>query len=411
MATKRKSLLSIVQEREFSKKRAEEEKRLRELKLIPYLPNDCVCNILLRLPIESLQLSRFVCRPWYRITKSPKFIETHLSTSENTVIFLTQDSEPLSQENPYTYSVEAKLHENEVVPLFQQPLLNPKSPYHMRYLQIRDGKGEISDYHATCMGKIRGCCNGLVLLDNKIKKGGLTVFNPVTRNILVLPLGTLFPPHEESYGLVYSPSTKQYKLIHIFRDKSQFVSCEILDIGTRSWRVVDGPSFGLFSWFGYNPVHAIAALHWVPHANHSDYIVSMDTENENFHSVPLPKSSYHNGIVEIGGFLGFVAREGMDQVDIWILRSLARKEWTKQHSIIVSLANARDIIPLCCTKINGEMLVRCERDSSLYLYDFHSGLVRKIEMSKGIIRSCFLFPHVNSLVSLQTHGEGEDMDY
>lgn len=408
MATKRKSLLSIVQERDFSKKRAEEEKRLRELKLIPYLPNDCVCNILLRLPIESLQRARFVCRPWYRITNSPKFIETHLSNSENTVIFQTLvSSQSLPEENRCTFSVEAKLLENELAPIFKKP--PPKSQYYIQYLEIRDGKSEISDYHATCMGRIRGCCNGLVLLDNKIKRGGLIVFNPVTRNMLVLPLGTLFPPHEESYGLVYSPFIKQYKLVHLFRDESKYVSCEILDVGMRSWRVVDGPSFGLFSCFLYNPVHAIGALHWVPHADNSEYIVSMDIKDEKFHTIPLPKRCYRDGIVEIGGLLGFVTREGMDQVDVWILTSLFRKEWAKQHSIIVSLVNARDIVPLFCTKINSEMVVKSGRDGMLYAYNFQSGLVREVEMDMRS-RPCFL-PHVNSLVSLRTREEGADMDY
>ncbi|KAJ0085077.1 hypothetical protein Patl1_07386 [Pistacia atlantica] len=81
--------------------------------------------------------------------------------------------------------------------------------------------------------------NGLMLLDNRGKNGGLVVMNPVTRKMVALPVGNLCPPYEESYGFALSEATGEYKVVHLFRD------------------------------------NYIGALHWIPEFDASDYEVSM----------------------------------------------------------------------------------------------------------------------------------------
>ncbi|PRQ19586.1 putative F-box domain-containing protein [Rosa chinensis] len=81
MVTRSKSsgLLKLVEER-LLKRKTEEEK---EQAQISYIPKDCISNILARLPADSLQRSRFVCKPWYNAVKNPKFIHAHLQLSES----------------------------------------------------------------------------------------------------------------------------------------------------------------------------------------------------------------------------------------------------------------------------------------------------------------------------------------
>lgn len=408
MGNKTTNLLKLVEERAFAKK-AEEEKKKQKEELVPYLPKECISNILIRLPLESLQISRFVCKPWYNMINSSLFIDAHLGRSETVLIFITPILKEslivftiplIPKEKPNTFSVEEKLLQLESVPIFKRPIINPISKYYIKYLEIKDGKSKIGDFNASCLGKIKATCNGLILLENTMKRGGLVVMNPVTRNLTALPLGTLYPSHKESYGIVLCHLTSEYKVVHLFRDELGFIGCEIINVGMGgSWRLVNGPDFGLFAWFGYKPVFAIGALHWVPQIDHSEFLVSMEINKEKFQTIMLPKTSRtHDGIVEMGELLCFVTHEEINQMDIWILKGLYGEKWIKQHSITVGCI--MDMVPLFCSRINEEIIFKRDEDGSLYAYNFQQEVMIKVEMPNecsSLLGSCL--PHVSSLIT------------
>lgn len=402
------SLFRIVEERALSKKQLDEDKNKKQLTVVPYLPKDCISNILVRLPLESLQRSRFVCKPWYNIIYSPVFINAHLRRAETVLIFLKKEAfhhystASIAQEKPNTFSVEARVFKLQSVHVFHQPLICPSSKFYIKYMVIKNGKVRIGDFNSTCLGKIRATCNGLIVLNDEMKKGGLVIMNPVTRELSILPLGTLYPPHKESYGLSFCKSTGYFKLVHLFLDELNFIGCEILMLGTRSWKLVNGPAFGLFSWFGYEPISAIGALHWIPHIDHSEYIMSMTVDNEKFHKILLPKSSRTNDrIVEMGGHLCFVTHEEMNEIDVWILRNICGEDWTKTYTVRVGCI--KDLVPLYCSKFEGEMIF-LDKDGSLFAYDFQFQVMKKIDMKREHFpaHGCYQ-PHVNSLVSWQVN--------
>lgn len=405
------SLLRSVEERALSKRMEE--------KQVSYLPKDCFSNVLVRLPIESLPSSRLVCKPWYKLINSSIFIDAHLQRSEAVLIFLApivkQNSYlyPFStrpiQEKPNTFSIELKLLQSESGPLFHQQVIDPRRKFYIQFMEIKDGKTKIGEFNISCLGAIRASCNGLILLENELKKGRMLVLNPVTRKLTELPLGTLSQPHQESYGFALSDSTCEYKAVHLFHDELRYINCEILNVGTRTWRPVNGPAFGLISWFGYKPVSAMGALHWVPHINDNDYIVSLHLDNEKFHTIHLPKSCrIHDGIIEMGGSLCFVSHnEEMLQIDIWRLKGLSGEGWTKEHSITTGCI--LDMVPLFGMRKMEELVFKRDEDGSLYAYDFQLQVMTKIEM-KTPLSGCYL-PHVNSLVSWCPNDLTVDDDY
>ncbi|RVW66475.1 hypothetical protein CK203_065088 [Vitis vinifera] len=228
------------------------------------------------------------------------------------------------------------------------------------------------------MGEITASFNGLILLENKLKRGRLVVMNPVTRKLTELPLGTLSQPHQESYGFALSYSTSEYKVVHLFHDELRYINCEILNVGTRTWRPVNGPSFGLISWFGYKPVSAMGALHWVPHINDNDYIVSLHLENE---------KNAPNRHLELEGF-------------VW--RRLDKAALHHTGCIL-------DMVPLFSMRTTEEMVFKRDEDGSLYAYDFQLQVMRKIDMETPL-SDCYL-PHVNSLVSWCPKDSSEDGNY
>ncbi|XP_027149110.1 putative F-box protein At3g17265 isoform X2 [Coffea eugenioides] len=411
MADKSISLLKLVEQRASRKEELEEEKRKRHETLIPYLPTECISNILVRLPHESLQRSRFVCKTWYRIINSTIFIEAYLQRSESVLVFLHPSkrdtffpySRPNLQEKPNAFSVESKLFQLQSVPVRQQPLIDPSLLLHIKFMEIENGKMKIEEYNTTCLGTIRGAGGGLIVLDDKMKNGGLIVMNPVTKELTALPSGSLCSPHNESYGLAFCQTTRNFKLVHLFQGEMQFVSCEILDLGAKSWRIVDGPAFRAFRWFVYDPVFAIGAIHWVPKTMHSKYIVYMTVDDEKFHRIPLPRrSKLHDRIMEMHGGLGFVTRKKLCRIDVWILRNLCGDGWTKQYSITVDCNS--HLIPLYSSRICGEMIFE-DKDGSLYAYDCSLQNMRKVEMQEGSFPVVgHYFAHVNSLLSWKIQG-------
>lgn len=394
------NLLRLVEERALSKKVEEHEKK-QEIG-VPYFHKDCIWNILIRLPLQSLSSARFVCKPWYGIVNSANFINAHFHVSESVLIFLKAvESLPMKlarPEQPNTFSVEASLLQHKSFSIFDHPIKNSTSKFSIQFMDFKEGKSKSEEYKVSCLGNIRATCNGLILLDNQLKKGGLVVMNPVTRKMVALPVGTIYPPHDESYGFALSEATGEYKVVHLFRDSLRYISCEILNLGTQHWKEVNGPSFGLFGWFGYRPVSAIGALHWIPKIDRSDYIVSMEVDNEKFHTITLPtESRTYDRILEKGGFLCFVTHKGLN-IDIWVLKSLSGDVWTKHHSI--TKGGIIDMVPLFSLRISGDMIFMRDEDGSFYTYDFILEVMTKVKTKQGCLPpSGSYFPHVNSLIS------------
>ncbi|KAK7841120.1 hypothetical protein CFP56_015771, partial [Quercus suber] len=297
--------------------------------------------------------------------------------------------------------VEAKLLQSESVPVLVQPNINPTLKYYIKFLEINNGRSKIGEYSVSCTGHIRAACNGLILLENKLKKGGLIVVNPVTRKLISLPLGTLCPADKESYGFAFCTVTGEYKVVHLFQDELRYFGCEILNLGTRVWRAVNGPSFGLLRWLGCLPVLAIELC------TGSDYLVSIEVDKERFHTIPLPKSSrYHDRIVEMRGFLSFVTHEEENQMGVWILKGLGEL-WTKQLSIKTGCI--LDMVPLYSLRIKGDMIFKRDEDGSFYAYDFQLQVMRKIEMENERLKMSGMYhPHVNSLISWSSRERSHD---
>lgn len=422
------SLLKRVEERMKLKRELEENKKKQQKNKepqgnlvsvpVPYLPKDCIFNIIVRLPLESLLASRFVCKSWYGIVNSPAFIDTHLQRSNIGLIYLTPavkghlssdvGTASGSSTMKIDFNVDAKVLELDSIPVLHWHLFNPRTQYQIKYLEIKDAKSTIKEYNATCTGHIKAACNGLIVLENLVKGRGLNIMNPVTRELKTIPLGTMCSSHRESYGLAFCHESSRYKLVHLFQDDSQYIGCEIMTIGSEPWRVVDGPPHGIMGWLGYQPVFAIGALHWVPRVDHNEYIVSMSLNDEKFKIITLPNTGgIHDRILEMGGILGFVSHHSANQIDVWILKSLGGEGWAKQHSITMDCK--RNMVPLYCVRAGGELVFK--NDNDLYAYDHHLQLMRKIDVNNEWCYSpgCY-FPHVNSLISWRVEPKDEKYD-
>ncbi|KAK0575563.1 hypothetical protein LWI29_002804 [Acer saccharum] len=309
----------------------------------------------------------------------------------------TSSFENTPPDPPNTFSVEASLLQRKPLSIFDHPLKNGPSKLYIQFMEIKEGKSKIEEYNISCFGMVRASCNGLILVDNRLKRGGLIVMNPVTRKLIALPVGTI-NPRNESFGFALSEVTGEYKVVHLFQDKLGYISCETINLGTRVWREVNGPSFGLFQTFEHKPVSAIGALHWLPEIRINDYIVSMEVDNETFHTLSLPKTGgCYDRIIEKDGFLCFVTHEELN-IDIWILKGLYGEVWTKHYSL--TNGSVIDMVPLLSFKVSGDMVFVRNEDGSYYVYNFKLQMMTKVEMEEGIaghlLPSCYLMSTVSS---------------
>ncbi|XP_030521088.1 F-box/LRR-repeat/kelch-repeat protein At1g09650-like isoform X2 [Rhodamnia argentea] len=410
LGSKGKNLARLVEEKACSKKFQQEE----EQKRIPYLPKDCLTNILIRLPHSSLLRSMLVCKSWRSIITSLNFVHAHLHRSDTILIFQSWIRTPhiyysslttRPPESPNSFSIEANYLQSQNIPILTQPNINHSEKSYVKFMEFSNGNCEERDYKISCLGMIRATCDGLILLDNRMKEGGLIVLNPVTRKLDPLPLGTLYPAHKESYGFALSKVSGVYNVVHLFRDELDFFHCEILSLGTRVWRPVYGPEPGLFGWLGHRPVFAIGSLHWVPLVDHSDYIVSLEMDSEKFHKVSLPTSCRtYDRILEMHGSLCFIAHEEMTQINIWMLEGLSGHAWKQTCSI--TMGCTFDMVPLLSLKMSGDVIFERDEDYSLYRYHFELKEMRRIEVQgKCPVPSNTYFTHVNSFISWRCHGE------
>ncbi|KAI3965032.1 hypothetical protein MKX01_013963 [Papaver californicum] len=301
------------------------------------LPKDCIYRTLIKLPVESLRRSSLVCKPWYRMINNSIFIQDHLRRSEMGLIFLSKSSRREANSDENVFHVEKHHLPSKVGAYWESRIDQYGVELNLQFMDIKDGISTVRSLKLSSYGEIRGSCNGLVLLENS-RICGPTVINPVTREHTVLCRGTVAPPQDESYGFAFCYRTGEYIVVHLFRDYLQYFGCEIIEVGSHTWRAVDAPSFGLISQLGKAPVVAFGAFHWMPHIEGSEYIVSMGIDDEKFRKIQLPKTcGRYDGLVDMGGCLSFVCHADYNQFDVWILKDLDGSKWILEHRITAGL--------------------------------------------------------------------------
>ncbi|KAL5982908.1 hypothetical protein ACLOJK_016987 [Asimina triloba] len=299
------------------------------------LPEDILFNILMRLPTLLIFDLRLVCKSWYNLITDPVFIETLLSRSNAGLIFQVQIS---------------------------------SSSYLTNFMEIKHGELWVHYLGLDCPGRIRGSCNGLILLESMLN---IFVFNPMTNQQTMLPPSDMpykYPLSFEIYGFGYNSRTKEYKVVHICEYKKKMsphpLACEITTVGSGSWREINGPFFGLAEL--HVPVSANGVLHW---ATERDYIISMDVGNEKFCRTPFPNCSrkcYY--LLDLSESLSFADHTLPFQIDVWVLKDLNKGEWIKQYSVSVErFANflskdwtwngTLDQVVILGSFLNGEIII------------------------------------------------------
>ncbi|KAL5052366.1 hypothetical protein RYX36_033048 [Vicia faba] len=296
------------------------------------LPLDLVEEILCRLPVKKLIQLRCVCKSWNSLfSENSSFAKKHLrwSTSKQSRHHLFVKSgnfvdlqSPLStiftsrDVTMSVYSLRAILKKGE---------------------SDRDGGGYVST------------CDGIICYTIDASTAAALLFNPSIRKFIILPPLEFpdLPSFNILYTLVYDRFINNYKVIaRIDHYTKSHVS--VYTFGTHHWRrIQDFPSPDQLLVDKYSNFELMCSstgifvndsVNWLT----SQFIVSLDLENESYQKLSLPVSNVRFGalrgcLITLGTLRGCLSLliPMMDTFsDIWIMKEFGNQNsWTKLLSI------------------------------------------------------------------------------
>ncbi|XP_060186752.1 F-box/kelch-repeat protein At3g23880-like [Lycium barbarum] len=243
-----------------------------------HFKEEIIMEILSRLPVQSLLRFKCVSKFWEALISDPYFKMKHLNFAKN-----DQDSQKLliSQMCPkdFIFSIYccplSSLQPVEDVQKLDFPL-NPKPN---RFV-------------------IRCCYDGLVViqvLDNLDGyRHNLLLWNPSTRESIVLPALEFKLDDCSRFGMGYDSTSGEYKILHVHQVLDRSITNEILALKGGFWRRIDKHPRGFLINLFFTPSLAFvhAAFHWIGLSRKKHFVVvSFSISNEVYREIPLPEET------------------------------------------------------------------------------------------------------------------------
>ncbi|KAF8402479.1 hypothetical protein HHK36_010564 [Tetracentron sinense] len=337
------------------------------------LPHDVMCNILSRLPFDSLINLKLTSKLLSNIACDPIVAYSSLLQSEPGLII-------------------------------QQNHMSKRGHSKTYFIAMKDEEITVQEFTFPCIGKIIGSCNGLVLFKENL--WDLSVANLVTKQQIRLPPFTL--PHTISCGFAYVPSSGEYKVVHLCQNGDKLLRCEILTLGSDKWRLVEVPVFNI-DYIHNNPIWVEGFLYWHGHSSGVQSILCMDVQEERIHNMNLPFPSKPFSFLEIGGSLAVVGHNSL-KVTVWILKDGTWVDHTQiKLGSMLSIKSGSSLhsVDFLGSLKNGKVIIFRRNFKSVmplyhhYAYDIEQREIRQIKIDIVLGRR-YTTVHVNSLVSLET---------
>ncbi|KAK4849370.1 hypothetical protein QYF36_024092 [Acer negundo] len=286
---------------------------------IPFIPFEIISLILVRVPARSLLRLRCVCKDWCNLIDSFSFVRNQVSiASQQPHVVLAPNNFPLSYKS-FTFNGNV-LKESSRFPIVEN--------------------NKCLDYiHAGEVGF------GFTCFQYRYRLGEAFLFNPLRRQVLVLPMATCIgQPHW--YGMGIDSTINEYKIVHFVSSvDTDSLAAEIYTLGTKSpWRQI--PSISPFPFHSPSIDHitgvsAHGDMHWTDQCK----IISFDFEKEGFKLTPHPDMGYNpvksfllttlRGSLAVLSFSKTQAEiwDSEIQAEIWVMKDYEKKIWVKEYKI------------------------------------------------------------------------------
>ncbi|KAG5241653.1 F-box protein [Salix suchowensis] len=234
------------------------------------LPPEMFCEVLARLPVESILRFRSVCKSWCRIIQSPYFISLQLGVTKN---------------RPSRFIVQSQC-EADMSSLFLVDIEGLKArEIHLEKIKCRTRL----KFKLPALG-VRVFCDGLLCMASEKRLDPVCVCNPITKESVILPLSRSkahLVRHKLAFG--FDQSSGKYKVIRDYRTSSNkhLSKFQIITLGESSWRQLNPPQDLCTSdWDA--AVFWNGSLHWmINDKTLDDPILAFDLSSETFYTIPF----------------------------------------------------------------------------------------------------------------------------
>ncbi|KAL3813346.1 hypothetical protein ACJIZ3_014614 [Penstemon smallii] len=350
------------------------------------LSEDVMTEILLRLPVKSLLRFKCVSKHWYKLIKSPRFIDHHFNHDSNKSSLLI-------------YHYRRQLH-RRIFSLCEDEMFSRlEEPEHLQFPFLVHIIGPLNGIF--CVFNCRG--------GDWVGHGAL--WNPATREFHAIPVSrpnvpSYYFPTKEEIGLGLDPLTNNYKVVRIFWDENidhnapnpSLIS--VYDSGTDSWRHFEDNDLvikDLKEPLGNTYLNG--SYYWLMDDCSRNYaVLEFDMSTEVYKEIEVPDcvdshcvylTLYDNAL----SMLSFDENEVRKSVDVWVMKEEGC--WIKQFTLGPRL-NIN--WPLMFWK-NGEIFLE-SNSHALILFNLNTSECRNIGVSRES-RNCDLFVYKESLVPIK----------
>ncbi|KAL2926252.1 hypothetical protein RDABS01_007057 [Bienertia sinuspersici] len=362
------------------------------------LPEDAILEILLRLPVKSLQRFKSVAKSWYARISDPSFMIRHFVSSNNHEFLLISHLHPVKK---------------QVLSLLPSETLENRT----KHFQL--------SYHSSneenrSFAQILGPCNGVFCLFDP-KDGMISLWNPAIRQQKTLPKSHVEPPtnaypFDICVGFGFDNGSHDYKVLtykHMcFPSSSTIAHAELYTLNSNTWKEINvgeefQPTGNLPYSSSYPSINGVFS--WFEIDNHVEKVIfSFDMKIEVFIKTRLPdyngipSKRVHGCLASLKDSLAFIHDYPLGGIskcfDVWVLGEYGvRESWMKQL-IIGPLEGVT--APLGFWK-NGELILEVDDDrKKLASYDPITDDMKDVE-ARGIVYILQVIPYKESLICLK----------
>ncbi|XP_063940883.1 uncharacterized protein LOC135149328 [Daucus carota subsp. sativus] len=342
------------------------------------LPDEVIEQILLKLKcIKSIVTCTSVCKSWYVLIKSRRFVTMHLSRPHsNAEYFLC------SYFRPFCYSIQ-----------------NYNSKGLENYYEI--------DFPETKRITVHGSGNGLICytkFDDVCSN--IYLWNPTIRKLKILPKSRFYHTKRDAYGFWYDTISDDCKVAIISCTKVSNV--EVYSLSSNLWNIIttSGPSYLTTEFF--DMVHVNGTLYWLTSANRANWsderkdwkLTSLTLKNGMFRETliwPVERSNSVSFASTLGACSDsiFVLRVGCDRTSLHVydesLNELHRNEFEKSGKEVCRVLGVRS---------NGIEVLFQKFGTDPPILVFDVGELKLKEFCPSAKTICRAIPFVETLVLL-----------
>ncbi|MCD7451703.1 hypothetical protein HAX54_013086 [Datura stramonium] len=301
--------------------------------IVVHFHEEIVADILSRLPVRSLLRFKCVTKFWETLISKPYFKTKHLNHAKN-------------GQNSQKFLICQKCPKDRIFSFYSCPLSSVQLVEDVQKLDCPSNSKPL-----RCA--IHCCYDGLAIITvcDKIvdETPILLLWNPSTRESIVLQHPQFLPEEFSSLGLAYDSISGDYKIliIHNFDYNHGYQRpSEILALKSGLWRETDKHPCGI--QYVLSGMHSLAfaheAFHWIGKTKTNYLLVSFTISSEVYGEIPLPEEiclmrNINIGVSVLDGMLCVYSTYESHQEEgtfkLWVMKDYSVKEsWIALFTIV-----------------------------------------------------------------------------